>query len=109
MLFWFGFVLITTAAGLAVYGAPRKTPGVFRVAVLLMFVGTILVFGDGVTEVNIPWLGSFKKVTAQAIADASAVSDLRKRVENQAQPLILSLVKRPVPKTWRKPRTRRFR
>jgi hypothetical protein len=78
-------VLAMTVLLLIIDGILSRGSGLrFKFAsLMLFFLGSLLIFGDRVTRVDIG-VFHFEQVTAKAVSDANAISDLRTRVENQS-------------------------
>jgi hypothetical protein len=82
-----GFLIIAISIFLTTWWVTSNHPykgWSFSMCLLCVFLGLILILYKRVTEVTIPHIGTIKAAAEQATADANAIAELKRRVENQS-------------------------
>lgn len=59
-----------------------------KICFLLVFVGLAFIFGDRITEISLPGLGTIKTAAIKATADANVITELKKSSEDKLEAVV---------------------
>ena len=79
-----GLSLILIGVVVGLFSALHKRSEISLFCSVVIFVGLVLIFYQRVEEVSIKGVGTIKTAKEQAINDAQAIADIKRRIENQS-------------------------
>jgi hypothetical protein len=91
-MMYFGLLLVICGLLLPVWAAIKDKPffkKVFASSFIIIFVGIVLTFGDRLEEITVENVGSIKTAVVKANQEADEISNIRKRIEAQADKIDL--------------------